>query len=205
MTNKTFIYETPDPDSDGIETGEIEAPDLEAVQRLLRIKFCRGSLPAGTIIKEKSIIQEQEKQVKSGKARHLLETLTSHYQWQRGEDEGRRADLRGKDLSNLNLIDKDFSDADLSGADLSGSDLTNANFRGANLSNAVLRDTILTSANLQLADLSDADLRGAVLTGAKLTSADLWRANLKGSIISPHTLHEALGCKHPEEEKTEAA
>ena len=82
----------------------------------------------------------------------LKEILAQHQLWLTSED-GKRADLRGADLSGANLRD----------ADLSGANLRDADLRGADLSGADLREADLSEANL-----SDADLRGADLSGANL-------------------------------------
>ncbi len=115
--------------------------------------------------------------------------------------EGKRdfshADLRGADLSNLNLPSANLSYADLRGADLlcanlPYANLSYANLSGADLYNAGLSNAGLRGANLSFADLSDAkllfanlseaDLRGADLSGANLRyTANLSNANLSGA------------------------
>ena len=72
---------------------------------------------------------------------------------------------------------------DLRGADLSGLDLDNANLEGshlaeANLTGTNLEDVYLVGANLNGADLTDADLSGGRLTLASLENSDLTRADL---------------------------
>ena len=81
-------------------------------------------------------------------------------------------DLKGAELSGLQL-----ENADLSGADLAGSDLCNAQLHGADLSGVKCWDTNLSCANLRCANLSgaflgrtdfrDTRLRSATLSGAK--------------------------------------
>ena len=88
----------------------------------------------------------------------LEEILEKHRKWINSEYGGKRADLRGANLSDANLRGADLRDADLRDADLRGANLSDANLRGANLSDANLR-----GANLRGADLRDADLRGADL------------------------------------------
>ena len=75
--------------------------------------------------------------------------------------EGMKADLRG-----ANLIDANLIDANLRGADLSDANLIDANLRGADLSDANLSGANLRGADLRGADLSDSDrLRlGRILT-----------------------------------------
>src|SRR5699024_751889 len=48
----------------------------------------------------------------------LDEILRLHKMWLNGEEEGKRADLRGADLRDANLRDADLRDADLRGANL---------------------------------------------------------------------------------------
>ena len=120
----------------------------------------------------------------------LKTVLDQHAKWLRGEQGGKRADLRcanlsGADLRCANLSGADLSDANLSGADLSdadlrGADLWDAYLRGANLSDANLRGADLSRANLRGANLWDANLRRANLSDADLSRADLSRANLWG-------------------------
>ncbi len=83
----------------------------------------------------------------------LEEILEKHRKWINSEYGGKRADLRGANLSDADLRGANLSDANLRGADLRGANLSDANLRGANLSDA----------NLRGADLRDADLRGADL------------------------------------------
>ena len=58
----------------------------------------------------------------------LAAILKKHSKWQRDKEGGKRADLRGANLSEANL----------SGANLRGADLSEADLRGANLSRADL-------------------------------------------------------------------
>lgn len=199
MSKKAFIYEFIDDETGQNESGEFEAEDQNDAFRQLRVKYMRSELPEGSTVVEKEIAANNLRQAKSGKLRRLLVELASHYQWQRGELEGRRANLTGLDFNDLDLRGKDFSNAEMAGVNLSGSDLSGANLKAANLVHANLRDADLRGANLHLADLSDADLRGADLTGADLSGIDLWRANLLGCVIAPEKLHGALRCKIAEQ------
>ena len=104
--------------------------------------------------------------------------LDLHRKWLYAEDGGRRADLRGADLSGANLRGADLWDAnlgcaDLRDANLRGADLRDANLRGADLRDANLRGADLSGANLRRADLRDANLRGADLSGANLGDANI--------------------------------
>jgi hypothetical protein len=66
----------------------------------------------------------------------------------------------------------------LRGADMSGLDLQNADFRFANLRDVDFRDANLQGANLRGANLQGADLRGANIEGADLQDADLTRTSV---------------------------
>ena len=83
--------------------------------------------------------------------------LDLHRKWLYAEDGGRRADLRGADLSGANLRGADLWDANLGCADL----------RDANLRGADLRDANLRGADLSGANLGDANIGG--LDAARLS------------------------------------
>jgi hypothetical protein len=87
----------------------------------------------------------------------------------------RGADLRGADLSPLNLVGADLREARLQGADLWG-----ARLQGANLWGARLQGAVLGKARLQGADLWEARLQGAVLWEARLQGADLGEITVDG-------------------------
>jgi uncharacterized protein YjbI with pentapeptide repeats len=80
----------------------------------------------------------------------------------------RGADLTRADLTRANLLEANLLEANLRGADLRGADLTGANLRGADLLEANLHEANLTWADLTGADLTRANLRGADLRGANL-------------------------------------
>jgi uncharacterized protein YjbI with pentapeptide repeats len=80
----------------------------------------------------------------------------------------RRIDLSGRDMSGLYLGACNFLRANLKGTNLDG----------ANLNGAYLAWTYLSEATLKGADLGDADLAGAGLEGADLSGANLCGTNL---------------------------
>ena len=92
------------------------------------------------------------------------------------------ANLRGADLSYVQLSEADLEGVKLySGnpvpASLEGSNLASANLRQADLRRVILRGALLYEANLAGANLFGADLRGA-----NLMEADLRGANLEDTI-----------------------
>ena len=103
--------------------------------------------------------------------------LTSHerYATSRG---GNRARLKGANLNNLNLANRN-----LTGADFSGASLVRANLFGSNLTRASLYCADLRGCNLKNTKLIDADLRGASFKGAKLSYAMLDHADLRAAMM----------------------
>jgi len=102
------------------------------------------------------------------------------------------------DLSNCNLMGKDFSNLVILQANLRNSDLSNSNFFSADLRYTDFRNSILINANLENANLlgsnlADTDLTGAqlsnanlqftILNNANLEKANLTGVNLRGSIL----------------------
>ena len=93
-------------------------------------------------------------------------------------------DLSGADLPRWNLSGMDLSGMDLSGANLRHADLSGRDLSGMNLSGADLRGANLVGANLSGADLSGVNLLGANLRGANLTWANTSGADLRGANTS---------------------
>jgi Pentapeptide repeats (8 copies) len=98
-------------------------------------------------------------------------------EWRR-KNLGLTPDLRGANLSYV-----DLPGADLSGGKLNGADLCGVDLRGANLSGADLRGAQFIGAMLFETDLRGANLCGAILCGAQLIEADLRGASLAESEI----------------------
>ena len=106
-------------------------------------------------------------------------------------------DLRGADLSGLNLSGANFSEADLIGADFSGSNLCDATFSGAwlahaNLSRSLLDRTDFSGASLGCADLSESRGSGTLYRGAYLTGTVLISASLVDGDFSKADLFDVL-------------
>jgi len=124
--------------------------------------------------------------------------------------EGPIIDLRGADLTNLNLYlvgetgfdvnrgvtmaalrEIDLSRTRLAGARLWNVDLNGANLRGALLWEADLTLCTLIGANLCEASLRSSKLLSAKLSGADLSEAELNEAELSGANLSGANLSEA--------------
>ena len=83
----------------------------------------------------------------------LKDVLEKHFLWLAEDPNGVEADLRGADLTDLDLSWYNFYGIDLRGANLYGADLREADLYGANLYGADLREADLREANLNWADL----------------------------------------------------
>lgn len=98
------------------------------------------------------------------------------------------ADLRRKDLTDLNLSGLDFKHADLWGSDLRRANLSNSDLSGLNLDLAVMTKTNLSGANLSHTSVFGVHLGGADLSKANLQHSrfisTLDRANLRQADLS---------------------
>ncbi len=95
-------------------------------------------------------------------------------------------EMRGKDLSGIDLSGKDLSSADLTGtrlfkADLSGAILTEAKLRNADLTGADLSNAVLDMVDARNAGFGMAKLQGARLFEASLDNATFTKADLRGA------------------------
>ncbi|WP_269425043.1 pentapeptide repeat-containing protein [Kiloniella laminariae] len=195
MSLRTYKYQIQPAPMARVESGEIEAKNLDDARRQLRVQYMLSQLPNDTLLEDQSEIQENMAREKSAKAREMLRVLSEHHVWMKDSSKGARANLNNLNLTDMVIPKSQLENADMAGADFSGADLSGSNLVNANLVRASLYGTNLKGADLSGADLSDADLRGANLTNANLEGADLWRANLMGCVISPTALHKALSCK----------
>jgi uncharacterized protein YjbI with pentapeptide repeats len=93
----------------------------------------------------------------------------------------RRIDLSGRDMSGLYLGACNLLRANLKGSDLSGANLNGAYLAWAYLSEATLKGADLGDADLAGAGLEGADLSEANLCGTNLTRADLTSVKLAGA------------------------
>lgn len=99
--------------------------------------------------------------------------------------------LRGLDLSGLDLRKASLEGVDLTGANLERAVLKGANLQGANLTDVRLGRADLRAANLRETDLENAKLGGAKLSGADFTLADLRSADLAQLDLQGVNLHRA--------------
>jgi hypothetical protein len=129
-----------------------------------------------------------------GKMFQSIDAIALISQYQLGERnfqkiQMRRADLRGLDLKGVDLSGADLSYANLREADLRGANLSDAclneiDLTGANLAGANLNGTSLLKAYLIKTNLQGANLSQALLTGTYLTKANLKQANLSGAYLN---------------------
>lgn len=105
----------------------------------------------------------------------------------------RGAELTGINLSNTDLTGTDFGEAEILQADFSNSDLTSTDFTQAVIKNsdfikASLTGTKFNGTKLKDCDFAEADFSGADLSDANLTSSDLCYAeNLTECIFDSFT------------------
>ncbi len=195
MSLRTYTYQIQSDPMSRVESGQIEARNVDDAKRQLRVQYMLSNLPEDTLLVDQSEVDENQAREKSAKARDLLRVLADHHAWTKDSNQGARANLNNLNLTDMVMPGSQLQNADMAGADFSGADLSGSNLTNANLVRASLHGANLKDADLSGADLSDADLRGTILTGATLDGADLWRANLMGCVISPSALHKALSCK----------
>lgn len=110
----------------------------------------------------------------------LTEILKEHEKWVKHR-EGKKADLIGAELMNIDLAGTYMRGCDLIKANLHGANLQNANLGRANLFGAILTGSDLRGVNLRRANLEKTKLMEAQLEGAILSESNMKSASLKGS------------------------
>jgi WD40 repeat protein/nucleoside phosphorylase len=108
-------------------------------------------------------------------------------------------DLRGQNLSGIDLRRANLQNANLSGVTLVKTNLTDAQLRGAQLVHADLSGAVLLNVDLVQADLSRANLLGADLRGAQLQGAKLRAAKLTGARVDSLEGCDTFGAAMPGE------
>ncbi|HXP96393.1 MAG TPA: pentapeptide repeat-containing protein [Telmatospirillum sp.] len=151
----------------------------------------------------------KKKQAQETSGPSVEDILAAHALWvQGGGQGGQRANLTGRDLCGLMLVEavltsvilrradlsgSDFSGAELHGADLRDTELLGCKFVGADLAVARLRHAKLRGCLFAQACLKGADLAGADLSGAKMGDADLTGAILLGARLDDADLSGVSG------------
>lgn len=86
---------------------------------------------------------------------------------------GARPDLKGLNLTRMDLAELDFKRAELDGSDLYGADLSHANLTGSSLVGTRLNRATITAADFSGADLTDAViLRPTTFTSLEVVTAE---------------------------------
>lgn len=91
-----------------------------------------------------------------------------------------RADLRGKNLSGMDLSFADLRESLLDGANFNDADLTGANLNGSSIEDGKFRRAILTDTSLAHANLNRTDFKDAIIGGANFNGSSLEHAILDG-------------------------
>ena len=104
----------------------------------------------------------------------LYDSVTRHWAWLYGEDNGDRLNLsnyslRDRNMENYNLPFSSFVQCDLSGSNLTGANLYDSDLTECALINTNLTNVKFIDARLILVELYNADLTGANLNFEKLT------------------------------------
>ena len=86
-----------------------------------------------------------------------------------------RADLRGRNLININLDDAIMPTADFTASNLSGANMSEGFFRGCKFNGAALYNTCFVDSNISNCDFKDAsfgatDIEGTILNGAQFST-----------------------------------
>ena len=92
----------------------------------------------------------------------------------------RCVDMRGGNMTGLNLRNADMRAGNFAGCNFSGSDLSYADFRGANVQGAIFQNATLYGAKMQGAAAHRADFRGA-----DLRQCNFGGAYLEGAVMPP--------------------
>lgn len=97
--------------------------------------------------------------------------------------------LKGANLNNSQIEDKNLDFANLDDSDLSNSNLNGANMNFASMENANFSNSILDGANMNFADLKYAKFNNAGLKGANLNFANLKYSNLTNADLDGANLN----------------
>ena len=144
---------------------------------------------------KEELLRQQKEQQKAEKEQQLsvlpeMErvAILSHEEWVESEGaEGCKMDLRGRDLSKIELTRFNFDKAELSKANLSGTKIYCGSFKEACLSNCNLEgaymDAMLTKSNLNGVNGKNADFSSDECDYAYFVNAILQNANFTGATI----------------------
>jgi len=98
---------------------------------------------------------------------------------------GREIDqVRGWNLCNRDLRNRNWPGVDLSGQDLDGSDLSGTYMIGADLRGASLQYCKLVGCEISYADATDCDFSGANMVGCLLYRSETYGAKLRDVLLS---------------------
>ena len=133
-----------------------------------------------------NIVSMKNKSIEKAELDRIME---EHKKWLADRNIGKRADLSGLSLCDMDLSGKDFSYANMEGVDLMGANLSGANLSHAYLRRAYLMKTDLSKATLVEADFSQARIYlsnldecvgdGALFVGSRICDCSVLKASLK--------------------------
>ena len=117
----------------------------------------------------------------------LKKVISKHALWLQDHDTGKRAELNG-----YRIEDVDISGVDLSQADLSGSSFTEVKLIGTNLSGARLIGTVFMNVDMTDAILDDVNLQEGDISHSTLVRMKAHRANFISCIMWDNDFTEAV-------------
>lgn len=109
----------------------------------------------------------------------LKQILIDHKKWLNKEEGGKRAILKGEDLSFVNLINVDLRLADLRSTCFYNAKLEGVNFSYAELKNANFRFANIIYSNFENSDLTNVKFEGTIMKRSNVRHSNIKKTNIR--------------------------